>query len=60
MTSAQSGLRVPDPQAYCEKRFDLLAGRDPIEVLGQTASRLGQNCVQHIRRKSYVNAETAR
>ena len=40
MTPAQPGLEVSAPWTYREKLFNLLAGRDPIEVLGQTASTL--------------------
>ena len=47
MTSIQSGLRAPAFQAYREKMFDLLAGRDPIEVLGQTASALAKIVAAH-------------
>ena len=38
MTPEQPGLEVSAPWTYREKLFNLLAGRDPIEVLGQTAS----------------------
>src|ERR1700746_3738121 len=40
MTAAQPGLEVSAPWTYREKLFNLLGGRDPIEVLGQTASTL--------------------
>jgi len=40
MSTAQGGLWVSAPQAYREKIFNLLADRDPFEVLGQTASTL--------------------
>ena len=40
MMPAQPGLEVSAPWTYREKLFNLLAGRDPIEVLGQTASTL--------------------
>src|ERR1700733_2182098 len=40
MTPAQPGLEVSAPWTYREKLFNLLAGRDPIEVLGETASTL--------------------
>ena len=40
MTSAHSGLSLSAPEAYRDKLFNLLAGRDPIEVMGQTASIL--------------------
>jgi hypothetical protein len=41
MRTAQSGLEVSSPSTYRENLSKLLAGRDPIEVLGQTASTLG-------------------
>jgi hypothetical protein len=47
MTSAQSELRVSTPEAYREKLFNLLAGRDPMEVLGQTASTLADIVARH-------------
>ena len=40
MTTAQAGLWVSAPQAYREKMFNLVADRDPLEVLAQTASTL--------------------
>ena len=40
MSLAQPGLEVSAPSTYRENLFNLLAGRDPIEVLGQTASAL--------------------
>ena len=40
MTGAHSGLSLSAPEAYRDKLFNLLAGRDPIEVMGQTASIL--------------------
>jgi len=47
MTSAQSGLRESPAEAYREKLFTLLAGRDPLEVLGQTASSLAHLVAIH-------------
>jgi hypothetical protein len=47
MTSAQSGLWVSAPQAYREKLFNLVADRDPLEVLGQTASTLADIVARH-------------
>ena len=35
------------PWSYREKLFNLLAGRDPIEVLGQTASTLADIVARH-------------
>jgi DinB superfamily len=42
MTPAQPGLEVSAPSSYREKLLNLLAGRDPIEVLGKTASTLAE------------------
>src|SRR5208282_1828781 len=47
MTPAQPGLEVSAPWTYREKLFNLLAGRDPIEVLGQTASTLADIVARH-------------
>jgi hypothetical protein len=47
MTTAQPGLEVSAPGTYREKLFNLLAGRDPIEVLGQTASTLADIVARH-------------
>jgi DinB superfamily len=47
MTPAQPGLELSAPQTYREKLFNLLAGRDPIEVLGQTASTLADLVARH-------------
>ena len=47
MTPAQPGLEVSDPSAYREKLLNLLAARDPIEVLGQTASTLADVVARH-------------
>ena len=47
MTPAQPGLEVSDPRTYREKVFNLLGGRDPIEVLGQTASALADIVARH-------------
>jgi hypothetical protein len=47
MKSAKPGLEVSAPSNYREKLFNLLAGRDPIEVLGQTASTLGDIVARH-------------
>ena len=40
MTSAQAGPWVSAPEAYREKLFNLLAGRDSMQILGQTSSVL--------------------
>jgi hypothetical protein len=47
MTTAQAGLWVSAPQAYREKMFSLVAGRDPLEVLAQTASTLADIVGKH-------------
>jgi hypothetical protein len=47
LTPAQPGLEVSAPWTYREKLFNLLAGRDPIEVLGQTASTLADIVARH-------------
>jgi hypothetical protein len=47
MTLAQPGLEVSAPWAYREKLFNLLAGRDPIEVLGQTPCTLADIVARH-------------
>ena len=47
MTQAQPGPEVSAPSTYREKLFNLLAGRDPIDVLGQTASALADIVVRH-------------
>jgi DinB family protein len=40
MTTAQVGLSMSASQAYREKMFNVLANRDPLEVLAQTVSTL--------------------
>jgi hypothetical protein len=47
MTSAQPGLEVSAPSTYREKLFNMLAGRDPIEVLVKTASTLADIVARH-------------
>jgi hypothetical protein len=47
MTPEQPGLEVSAPSIYREKLSNLLAGRDPIEVLGQTASTLAEIVARH-------------
>ena len=47
MTPAQPGLEVSAPWTYREKLFNLLARRDPIEVLGRTASTLADIVARH-------------
>ena len=47
MTTAQPGIEVSAPGTYREKLFKLLGGRDPIEVLGQTASTLADIVARH-------------
>lgn len=52
MTSTQSGLWVSAPQAHREKLFNLLADRDPLGVLEQTASTLADIVARHSARSS--------
>jgi hypothetical protein len=47
MTTTQPGVEVSAPSSYREKLFSLLDGRDPIEVLGQTASTLADIVTNH-------------
>ena len=47
MTPGQPGLEVSAPSTYREKLFNLLDGRDPVEVLGQTASTLADIVAKH-------------
>ena len=47
MTTAQAGSSMSSPQAYREKMFNLLADRDPLEVLAQTASTLADIVGKH-------------
>ena len=47
MTPAHSELSMSAPEAYREKLFNMLAGRDPIEVMGQTASTLASIVARH-------------
>jgi rhodanese-related sulfurtransferase len=47
MTQAQLGLDVLAPSAHRDKLLNLSAGRDPIEVLGQTASALADIVATH-------------
>src|ERR1700733_10244788 len=42
MTTVHAGLSVSDPHAYRERLFTLLGGRNPLEVLAQTASTLAE------------------
>src|SRR5215470_10960168 len=47
MTPAHSELSLSAPEAYREKLFNMMAGRDPIEVMGQTASTLASIVARH-------------
>jgi hypothetical protein len=47
MTTAQAGLSMSASRAYREKMFNLLANRDPLEVLAQTASTLADILGKH-------------
>jgi hypothetical protein len=42
MTTTETGLSMSAAQAYREKMFNLLANRDPLEVLAQTSSTLAE------------------
>jgi len=47
MTPAQSGFSSPPADSYRQKLINLLAGRDPIEVLSQTAAALDDIVARH-------------
>ncbi len=47
MSMAKAGLHVSDPQAYREKLFKLLGDRNPLDVMAQTASTLGDIVRKH-------------
>jgi hypothetical protein len=47
MTPGHSGLSLSAIEAYREKLFNMLAGRDPIEVMGQTAFTLASIVARH-------------
>jgi hypothetical protein len=47
MTTAQAGPSMSPSQTYREKMFNLLANRDPLDVLGQTASTLADIVGKH-------------
>ncbi len=47
MPPAKPGLELSAPGTYREKLSSLAAGRDPIEVLGQTASMLSDIVARH-------------
>jgi hypothetical protein len=47
MSTAQAGASISDSQAYREKMFNLLANRDPLEVLAQTESTLADIVGKH-------------
>ncbi len=47
MTKAQAGLSTSASEGYREKMFNLLANRDPLEVLAQTASTLADIVGKH-------------
>ena len=42
MSTAQVGVAAADPQDYRENLFRLLGERNPLEVLGETASKLAE------------------
>jgi hypothetical protein len=47
ISTAQAGLATTNPQAYRERLFQLLGDRDPLEVMGQTASALTEIVNKH-------------
>lgn len=47
MAVAEQGLWVTDPQAYRKKMDGLLAGRDPLEVMAETADVLAGIVREH-------------
>src|SRR5260370_19807738 len=47
MTNAQAAASISASQAYREKMFNLLANRDPLEVLAQTASAVADIVGKH-------------
>jgi len=47
MTRAQSAISLSGAQAYREKLFNLVAGRDPIDVMEQTGSTLADIVGRH-------------
>jgi DinB family protein len=47
MSTAKTGPAVPDPQAYRENLLRLLGPRQPLEVLPETASTLGDIVGRH-------------
>jgi hypothetical protein len=47
MSTTQSGIGVSGPEAYQEKMFNLVGDRNPLEILAQTASALGDIVSRH-------------
>jgi hypothetical protein len=47
MTTAQTGFSISAAQSYREKIFKALGDRDPLQVMAQTASRLGDIVREH-------------
>ena len=47
MSTTHSGIRVSGPEGYREKMFNLVSDRNPLEILAQTASTLGDIVGRH-------------
>ena len=47
MSTSHSGIRVSGPEGYREKMFNLVGDRNPLEILAQTASTLGDIVGRH-------------
>ena len=47
MTTTNVGLWISDPEAYRKKMDDLVGGRDPVEVMSETAEELGGIVREH-------------
>ena len=47
MTTGKAGLWLSAPQAYREKMFTLVGERNPLEIIAQTASTLGDIVRKH-------------
>ena len=47
MSDASMGLWVTDPEAYRREMFDLVGGRDPLQIMSQTPDALRQIVAAH-------------
>lgn len=47
MSTTDSGIRVSSQERYHEKMFNLVGNRNPLEILAQTASTLGDIAGRH-------------